>query len=149
MFVGKLIIHFSGLCFPDYDFLGRRLQDLMLSGLKRITYCSVPLDSGWGILFFWEKSSDDICAFFMQSLAQLLHDGKDLSTLLFNFVINTCENHAISLSWYRGLQEEEKMSLLHRLSDRVSVEVPPKSTDIVEDLPINVTWECTGVASNR
>ena len=51
----KPIIAFSGLFYPDFDFLGRELQNLgdQTQDLQLLTFCSAPIENGWVFLFAW------------------------------------------------------------------------------------------------
>ena len=55
----KPSIAFSGVFFPDFDFIGRQLQDLgdHNGNLELISICSAPMDCGWGFLFAWHDTS--------------------------------------------------------------------------------------------
>lgn len=103
-------IAFSGLFYPDYDFIGRQLQNLgnHKSKLDLITMCSVPMLSGFGFLFSWHNSSSKVCVDFMRSLATTIYDNNKLGDLLFRLIVSNCENHAISPRWWDHLSPHHK-----------------------------------------
>lgn len=115
----KPTIVFSGLLYPDYDFCERILQDLKdhSSELELITFCSAPIKHGWGYLFSWHKSSSRICQEFMRSLATAIHKNSHASDYHLRLVLS-CENHAISPSWWDNLSDDKKK----KIEDKFSVE---------------------------
>jgi len=110
----KPFLAFSELEYPDFDFMGRQLQDLSNHNnqLDLITFCSAPMNNDeWGLLFAWHKSSSKTCLDFMRSLATIVYDGHNLGDLLFRFVILNCENIAISPTWWEALPEEYRRQI--------------------------------------
>ncbi len=101
---------FSGLFYPDFDFLGRPLQDLSdhSRNLDLLTFCFVPMDKGWGILFAWHIESSDTCVPFMQSLASRICEDNCIGDHLFRMVISCCENLAIQPTWWESLKKKER-----------------------------------------
>jgi len=115
----KPTIAFSGIFFPDFDFMGRQLQNLgdHISNLKLITFCSAPMDCGWGFLFAWHVTSSSVCVDFMRSLATMIHNNDNmLGDFLFRLVITNCENLAISPKWWERLLEDQKEQITSRAS---------------------------------
>lgn len=109
-------VAFSGLFYPDFDFMGRQLQDLgnHATNLELITMCFAPMNNGkWGFLFAWHKSSSKVCDEFMGSLDTMICKNKKIGDLLFRLVISNCENIAISPKWWETLSTSsiEKISL--------------------------------------
>ena len=127
----KPTIAFSGIFFPDFDFMGRELQDLgnHSSKLELITICSAPMDCGWGFLFAWHATSSNVCVDFMRSLATMIHNKNNtLSDFLFRLVVTNCENTAISPKWWEHLPEDQKEQIKSKASlmaDIFSVTTPP------------------------
>ena len=122
LFISKQIptIAFSGLFYPDFDFMGRILQNLedQTSNLQLLTFCSAPMDYGWAFLFAWHESSSNVCVEFMRSLATMIHNDSDsLRDYLFRLAMTNCENIAISPKWWEDLSEDKK----EKISDRASL----------------------------
>lgn len=111
-------LQLSGLLYPDYDFLGKRLQDLGNRHRPQdlITFFSAPTRDGWAFCFGWHVSSNHTCIPFMQSLASRLSEGEKLEDALFRFSFSCCENHAFRISWWDGLNEESKRAALERVT---------------------------------
>lgn len=135
----KPTILFSGLKYPDYDYLGRRLQDLSntIKRLELITFCSAPMLSGWGIVFAWHRSSSKICIPYLKSLATSMQNKK-LSNLLFRLVISNCENLAISPEWWNNLTKEKRNQILARIN---AIYLPTLSTYLTKGLEDISGWE--------
>lgn len=122
-------IAFSGGIFPDYDFLGRQLQDLSdhNSFLEMITFCSAPINSGWGILFAWHDSSSEVPVEYIKSLATVAYETHSFEDFLFRLAI-TSENHAIAPSWWEKLSAKHQEEIIEKTSETVNTfsETPRK-----------------------
>lgn len=115
---------FSGLLYPDTDFLERNLQDLtdLKSQLELITFSSAPLyNEGWGFLFAWHISSQKTSIEFTKSLATVVYDGLPLEDCLFRLAIGSCENHAISPIWWEKQTKETQNSIINLISENVNI----------------------------
>lgn len=114
----KPTVAFSGSFYPDFDFIGRPLQNLgdHTSDLKLITICSAPMDCGWGYLFAWHVTSSNVCVDYMQSLATMIYENNMPGDLLFRLAIKICENLAISPKWWESLSENQKEQIASTLS---------------------------------
>lgn len=143
-------IAFSGLFYPDFDFLGRCLQDLgdHEKNLELITFCSAPMSSGWGFLFSWHISSSRVCVDFMRSLATMIHDGRKLEDLLFRLVISNCENHAISPQWWEKIADSQQEQIILRASKMADVLSNTPQSYLMEGLEGIATWKFNNVISN-
>lgn len=107
-------LQLSGLLYPEFDYLGRPLNDLSdwSSPPGLLTAFTAPTGTGWCFTFAWHGSSDSICVPFIQSLIECVARGDQLEDLLLRFSLSTCENHAIRISWWDGLPEPGKKALL-------------------------------------
>jgi len=146
----KPFIAFSGLFYPDFDFMGRQLQYLgdHKNSLDLITFCSAPMESGWGFLFAWHKSSSTVCTELMKSLATMAHDGNYLGDLLFRLVISSCENLAISPEWWDQLDQNNKEQILSYARLNANVFTAIKPTYLMEGLEGIAHWEFESVISD-
>ena len=99
----------TGLLFPDYDFLGRKLQDLgpETEALDLLTFFTAPMDDGWAYVLAWHESSDRTCQLVRQSMQEGLSRGAKLEDMLMRLSL-ACENHAIRISWWDGLHPSAK-----------------------------------------
>ncbi|WP_313048619.1 hypothetical protein [Pseudomonas soli] len=106
----KFSFQTSGLIFPDYDFLGRQLQDLgpQTKELDLLTFFTAPTIEGWAFVFAWHESSAKSCSWFIQSLAELVRTGAKAEDALLRFGLVCCENHEIRISWWDGLSSALK-----------------------------------------
>lgn len=147
----KPIIAFSGIFYPDSDFLGRQLQNLgdHKKDLQLLTFCSVPVENGWTYLFAWHKTSSKVCVDFMRSLATMAHD--DISSLgdhLFRLAITNCDNLAISPEWWEKLDKDKKEKIADRAiywTDILSVTEP---SYLIYGLEGISDWKFENVISN-
>lgn len=142
---------FSGLKYPDFDFMGRQLQDLgnHNSNLDLITFCSAPMNNNeWGILFSWHKSSSQTCSEFMRSFATMIHAQHNLGDLLFRFVVLSCENIAFSPTWWEGLPEEHRQEISTRTFEMIDNFTSIKPDYLQHGLENIAHWSFDQVISN-
>lgn len=109
-------IQATGLILPDYDFQGRKLQDLGLEvdTLDLLTFFTAPTDAGWAYVLAWHESSDLTCQRLRDSLQEGIRRGARLEDMLLRISL-ACENHAIRISWWDGLSPSEKDAALGAL----------------------------------
>ena len=83
----KFSFQASGLIFPDFDFLGRQLQDLgrQTKDLDLLTFFTAPTVEGWAFVFAWHESSERSCSWLIQSLAESGSAGAKLEDTLLRF----------------------------------------------------------------
>lgn len=139
----KPFIVFSGLIWPDFDFIGRQLQNIgnHESNLDLITFCSVPMDYGWGFLFSWHNSSSNICVEFMRSLATKIYDDNNkLGDTLFRIVMYNCENFAISPHWWEQLPMDHKEQITSMVSLRANIFYMTKPDYLMKGLEGISNW---------
>lgn len=110
-------VQLSGLLYPDYDFEGKQLQDLgnHETPLDLITFFTAPIDKGWAFGFGWHTSSSRTCIPFLQSLAQRAATGEKVEDALLRFSLSCCENHAVRISWWNGLNESARNAVIERM----------------------------------
>jgi hypothetical protein len=148
--IQKPFMAFSGLFCPDFDFIGRQLQDLgdHETTLELITFCSAPMKSGWGFLFSWHDSNSKVCDDFMASLATMISEKREIGDLLFRLVISNCENHAISPQWWENLPEQHKEQIIEKSSIGVSFFVNTPPSYLMEGLEGISNWKFENVITN-
>ncbi len=146
----KLFMAFSGLLYPEFDFMGRHLQNLgdHQQKLDLITFCSAPLDSGWGVLFSWHESSSKSCVDFMRSLATIMYEGQLLGDLLFRMVISNCENLAIAPEWWDDLPQEQKEKIESKASLMANIFSMTKPSYLLEGLEGITPWDFESIIDN-
>jgi hypothetical protein len=142
-------IVFSGIIYPDYDFLGNQLQDLgdPNSRLGLITYCSAWIEHGWGFLFAWHSTSSTVCESFIDSLKKAAKQKGNYQDYLFKLAVG-CGNHAISPEWWEGLPNESKNAMIERISDIVDVLADVESSYLSMGLEGISDWKFNEVVSN-
>ncbi len=116
----KQTLAFSGLLLPEFDFHGRPLQDLsdISRPLDLITFCSAPMDNGWGFLFAWHRSSDRSCYALLNSLAEAMRKDVTFATdAMFRLVMCSCENLAASPLWWEGLDASQQSGVMDGLTE--------------------------------
>ena len=146
----KPTIAFSGLLYPDFDFMGRQLQELgnHQKQLELITFCSAPMKDGWGYLFSWHNTSSRVCTEFMRSLATMMFEGHNISDLLFRMVVLNCENCAISPEWWELLSKKQREEITAAGASNTHPFSPMKNTYLSEGLEGVSGWHFESVISN-
>jgi len=153
IFISKQIptIAFSGLFYPDFDFMGRILQNLgyQNSNLALLTFCSTPLDYGWAFLFAWHETSSNVCVEFMRSLATMIHNDSDsLRDYFFRLAITNYENLAISPKWWEDLSEGKKGKIIDRVSLMSDIFTVTEQSYLMKGLEGIANWQFENVISN-
>ncbi len=145
----KPTIAFSGLLYPDFDFMGRPLQELgnHEEQLQLITFCSAPMINGWGYLLAWHNTSSNICTDYMRSLNTMIYEGHNVSNFLFRIVIHNCENCAISPEWWESLEKEQREDVTAAGASNTPY-TPIKNTYLSEGLEGVSGWHFANVMSN-
>ncbi len=142
---------FSGLFFPEFDFLGRHLQNLAdhRHRLDLLTICSAPVADGWGFLFAWHRTSSAACAEFMRSLATVIYEKESNGgDAMFRMVISNCENLAVSPSWWEGLPADQRAAVTVRLSHGADIFTPTDPEYLASGLEGISGWMFENVTSN-
>jgi hypothetical protein len=140
----KPCLAFSGLFFPEFDFLGRQLQDLAdhSSRLDLVTICSASMFEGWGFLFAWHKTSSTACTEFMRSLATVIHQKSSSGgDAMFRMVVSNCENLAVSPAWWESLPAEQQAAVTARLSHGADIFTPTDPEYLRRGLEGICRWE--------
>jgi hypothetical protein len=147
----KPTIAFSGLFYPDFDFMGRMLQDLgdHTSELQLLSFCSAPIDNGWAFLFAWHEASSNVCVEFMKSLATMIHDDiNSLRDYLFRLAMTNCENLAISPKWWENLTEDIKETITDRATLMADIFTITDQSYLTKGLEGISNWKFENVISN-
>lgn len=134
-------IAFSSLISPDFDFQGRPLQNLsdLHRPLDLLTFCSAPVDSGWGFLLAWHESSRGVCRKFIDSLFAATEEGSDAEALLFRLMLHG-ENHAVSPEWWEGLTHDAREVISATFSDAVDPFADIPSDWLLNGVPDYSGW---------
>ncbi len=147
----KPTISFSGLFYPDFDFLGRQLQNLgdHSRNLQLLTFCSAPIQNGWAYIFAWHETSSKVCVDFMRSLATKIYDDKNsLGDHLFRLVITNCENSAISPEWWENLDKDKKEKIEDRAKYWTDILSVTEQYYLIDGLEGISNWKFENVISN-
>ena len=147
----KPTIAFSGVYYPDFDFLGRQLQNLgdQSRDLQLITFCSAPIEKGWAYIFAWHQTSSNVCVEFMRSLAaKVYNDATSLGDALFRLAVTNCENLAISPVWWDALAQDNKDKIANRAIYGADILSVIDETYLVNGLEGISAWEFEKVISN-
>ena len=141
-------IAFSGLFYPEFDFLGQPLQDLGDPECRYdlLTFCSAPVQQGWGFLFAWHKSSAPTCREFIGSLAAVTHeDQRAGADAMFRMVVSNCENTAFSPLWWERQSPTQKAAVIECLSRGVDLHTPIDPSYLRKGAEGICQWEFDGV----
>jgi hypothetical protein len=146
----KPFLAFSGLLFPEFDFLGRHIQNLAdySRRLDLITICSTPMDSSWGFLFSWHKTSSKVCAEFMRSLATVVFQSGNAADVMFRMVVSNCENLAISPGWWEHLQKDKMDEVSACLMHGTNIFAPTDPEYLTKGLEGICQWSFESVFTN-
>jgi len=139
----KCSLQLSGQLYPDFDFMGKCVQDLgdWTSPLDLLTFFTAPTSDGWAFGFAWHVSSNRSCVPFIQSLASRVSGGERTEDALLRFVFSCCENHAFRISWWDRLSEHAQQAVVERMLLMAHPNIPVPSTYLVSG--------CEGVADWR
>ena len=135
-------IQFSGLFYPDFDFMGRGLQDLgnLDHHWDLVTFFTAPMSTGWAFVLAWHKNSHEACSIFTSSLAESMQNGKKVEDSLFRLGISCCENHAFRPSWWDGLTKEDKNRILAVVQDLMHPLMPIRPNYLANGLEGIASW---------
>ncbi|MDC5856681.1 hypothetical protein [Vibrio europaeus] len=141
---------FSGLIYPDFDFLGNGLQDLSDTNksLSLVTLCSAPMEGGWGYLLAWHQEKSAACDTFVASLAELINSGDSVEDALFRLIISGCENHAFSPLWWENLNSTHKEAIIQRVNEMVDPLTLVSSSYLQKGLEGIIDWSFDEVSTN-
>jgi hypothetical protein len=146
-FDSEPILHFSGLTYPDCNFEGKAIQNI-LSAPSMLTFSSVLTDNGWAIVFSWLKGSSSVCEQFINSLENCLFKGENLTDLLFNFILKSCENVVFSPSWWNYLSENLQNGIIDIVKVRDSNFIAT-TTDKYINIEVSISdWSYIETKSN-
>lgn len=143
-------IAFSGLFFPEFDFLANQLQNLAdhRTALDLLTLCSAPMVDGWGFLFAWHKTSSRTCTEFMRSLATVTHEDVSRGAdAMFGMVVSNCENVAFSPMWWESLNSEQQRVVTAFVSVGANLFAPTNPEHLAKELGGICPWNFDGVHS--
>ena len=142
------LLAFSGLFFPEFDFLGRQIQNLANHRIRLdlLTICSAPVVDGWGFLFSWHKTSSPASTEFMRSLATVIHQKSSSGgDAMFRMVVSNCENLAVSPAWWDGLPAGQQAAVTARLSHGANIFSPTNPEYLTRGLEGICQWEFAAV----
>jgi len=137
--------------YPEFDFLGRQLQDLTnhTVNLDLMIVCSAELESGWGLLFCWHKTSSLACTEYLKSLATDIHEGRSAEAALLRMVVASCENLAVAPRWWETLAEPERERFCVALNAGVNLFATAAPTNLMADLKLDTGWRIDSVCNQR
>ncbi|EJG0781659.1 hypothetical protein HYO48_22635 [Vibrio parahaemolyticus] len=132
-------IAFSGVLYPEYDFSGLKLQDLLniTRGLSLITFCFAPMAEGWAAVFSWRTSDDKVCGKFVDSLLNNLNK----STAIFRLIVNCCENTAYAPRWVHSLSADQHKKMCEAFTLTARPTSPIRHDYLSEGLEGYVDWK--------
>ena len=116
---------------PDFDFNGKKLQDLMeLTTRAENISMSSYYDGEKGVIAFsWLKNSHDVCKKLMNSLLE--KDASLYTTILVQFMFKNFENIYVSPEWWETVSASAKDALLSLFGDTTNPELLPNANGLV------------------
>jgi len=140
---------FSGVLYPEFDFLGNQIQDIGNPKKKcdLITFFTAPTGEGWAFIFAWHKSSNKTCYQLLASLAEAIHRGHKIEDCIFRFSIASCETHAFRPSWWESLPKQTKDEILSLAKTMTEPNTPIPNTCISKGLEDVASWSFPEVIS--
>jgi hypothetical protein len=140
-------IQLAGVLYPDRDFEGNHLQDLGKNNvpLDLIAFFTAPTGDGWAFGFAWHASSNRTCIPFLKSLAGRIATGEKLEDALLRFSLSCCENHAMRISWWDGLNESSKAAAIERMRMMMHPLVPVPNHYLAVGCEGIASWQCEHV----
>lgn len=141
---------FSGVLYPDYDFMGNQLQDLSNQTQDRdlISFSFAPMFQGWAFLFAWHSDSSETCVPLMRSLATVVHANDSMGDSLFRFVVSNCENLALNPSWWESLPEKKRRDVGAAANHATNIFAPVRGDYLVRGLEDVAGWQFDYVISD-
>lgn len=141
---------FSGGLFPDFDFLGNQLQDIIDISTPNhvITFCSAPIANGWAMIFTWHEAHDWCCSRFMESFKKVIREGQNPGTVLFRFIVQNCENIAFKPSWFDNLAEKQRAEIEGGILARADSLTAVNPEYLTGGFDGAVCWKIAGVSTN-
>lgn len=128
----------AGTIYPDFDFNGCLIQDLMMENIMDFMSVSSFYDGYKGrIVFSWLDYCDETCDRLVGSLLNKPVDS--LFVFLIQYVISNFENHFISPKWWGKLTSDVKQKISNMIYHKVSLKTDPDGTSIsriILDVPI-------------
>lgn len=123
----------SGGLFPEQDFYGNQLQNLLDLETRAHFLSSTSFYGGQGgfIVFAWLSESNTTCRKFIDSLGAL--PPQRLTDALIRFHFEFAENLHIQPDWWDNLSERKRIALINRLSASANIYVPRQLGCIAED----------------
>lgn len=136
-------LQLSGVLFPDYDFQGKKLQEIgdFSSPLGFISFFTAPTSQGWSFNICWHGSSNEPCFKFVESLRSSVSNGEKLQDALFRFSISCCENHAFRISWWDSLADSAKAEIISRVELVTDLGIPIPDRYLAGGLEGIAGWE--------
>lgn len=137
-------LQLSGVLYPDFDFLGKNLQNLgdLSSPLDLITFFTAPFEErGWTFTLCWHASSNNSCSEFAKSLGVAVHNGIKPQDALLRFAFSCCENHAFRISWWEALPCLAKEAILNRMELMAALDIPVPPDYLAKGLDGIADWE--------
>ena len=116
----------SGATCPEYDFTGKKLQDLASAErLEFLTYSVLPFKAGGVIAFVWDSTRGTTCHQFLRSLDAIA--PADIPDAIVRLTFGHFENSFLDPRWWDGLTESEREHLIQRRAEAANPErnIPP------------------------
>ena len=130
----------SGLCHPDYDFAGKKLQDLsdLKTRMELVTFSVIPTDQGGAIVFAWHSTSGRTGWQLVASLGAL--DNSLLPHAIVRFAFSYSDNLCLSPAWWDSLPADARNALQRRSFVAASPDFPADGTWLLDDGLRLVNW---------
>ncbi len=134
----------SGIRQPEQDFNGNLLQNLASTHLHldMITLSIICINDISAAVFAWHQVNDKSCVKFISSL---LHQPLEkIPIYIFNFSIESFENHFLRPSWWDQLSNSRKNSIIGKMGKNTLLELLHRSNENYECIDLK-HWNLSNI----
>ena len=126
-------VYFVSTAFlPEWDFQGRRLQDLRgLDDYFILTFSAWAAEKQAAAVFCWHQSADRVCIPFIDSLRN--SPSNRLSDQIIRMAFEYSENIVFSRRWWKSLAEADQQKLANRVSSGAGSLFPDRNQTSLRD----------------
>jgi len=132
----------SAAIYPECDFQGNKLQDLLDLDVTPdlITFSSIASINGGSVVFSWnDENSKGYCEKFVSSLKSVITN--DLTSSLIRFFFEFSENVFLEPNWWESLSNTKQEKLIFRLLSGASFLKERKNDCLCNDVTRFDDWD--------
>ena len=135
----------NGCFYPDFDFLGNRIQNIadLSHELDMIGFSIVETTQGGALVFSWINDFNHSCSIFINSL--LSHPLTIVPNLILKMIFAFLENIYFSPGWWDSLNDKKKNYLLDKFKLQALPYLTRDENCIIDDAFNIVNWNITRI----